>query len=43
MSDRNPAYVLLEDGARFDGFAAGAAAQVTGEVVFNTSPELPLR
>lgn len=37
MSDRNPAYVLLEDGARFDGFAAGAAAQVTGEVVFNTS------
>jgi carbamoyl-phosphate synthase small subunit len=31
------AYLLLEDGARFDGEAAGAAAATTGEVVFNTS------
>jgi len=31
------AYVLLEDGTRFDGEAAGAAGAVTGEVVFNTS------
>ena len=31
------AYVLLEDGARFDGEACGAAGPVTGEVVFNTS------
>ena len=30
-------YVLLEDGARFDGEAVGAAGQVTGEVVFNTA------
>jgi carbamoyl-phosphate synthase small subunit len=30
------AYVLLEDGARFDGDACGALAAVTGEVVFNT-------
>ncbi|MGK2879218.1 MAG: glutamine-hydrolyzing carbamoyl-phosphate synthase small subunit [Solirubrobacterales bacterium] len=37
MSDRNPAYLLLEDGARFDGFTAGATGAVTGEVVFNTS------
>jgi carbamoyl-phosphate synthase small subunit len=30
-------YVLLEDGARFDGEAVGASAPVTGEVVFNTA------
>ena len=31
------AYLLLEDGTRFDGDACGAAVQATGEVVFNTS------
>ncbi len=31
------AYLLLEDGARFDGEAVGASGHVTGEVVFNTS------
>jgi carbamoyl-phosphate synthase small subunit len=31
------AYLLLEDGARFDGEPAGAAAERLGEVVFNTS------
>jgi carbamoyl-phosphate synthase small subunit len=30
------AYVLLEDGTRFDGEACGAIADVTGEVVFTT-------
>jgi len=30
------AYVLLEDGERFDGDAVGAAGHVTGEVVFTT-------
>src|SRR4051794_21890198 len=30
------AYVLLEDGTRFDGEAVGAADSVTGEVVFTT-------
>jgi carbamoyl-phosphate synthase small subunit len=30
------AYVLLEDGARFDGEACGADADTTGEVVFTT-------
>jgi carbamoyl-phosphate synthase small subunit len=30
------AYVLLEDGVRFDGEAVGAHASVTGEVVFTT-------
>jgi len=34
--DRAPAYVLLEDGARFDGIAVGAADAATGEVVFTT-------
>ena len=29
-------YLLLEDGERFDGEVAGAAFEVTGEVVFNT-------
>jgi carbamoyl-phosphate synthase small subunit len=37
MSERSAAYLLLEDGSRFDGYAAGASAPVTGEVVFNTS------
>jgi carbamoyl-phosphate synthase small subunit len=31
------AYLLLEDGTRFDGEAVGAAGHVTGEVVFNTA------
>jgi carbamoyl-phosphate synthase small subunit len=30
------AYVLLEDGERFDGEAVGASGRVTGEVVFTT-------
>jgi carbamoyl-phosphate synthase small subunit len=33
---RPPAYVLLEDGARFDGVAVGAPDAATGEVVFTT-------
>ncbi len=31
------AYVLLEDGTRFDGDACGATGPATGEVVFNTA------
>ncbi|MGI8944613.1 MAG: glutamine-hydrolyzing carbamoyl-phosphate synthase small subunit [Thermoleophilaceae bacterium] len=31
------AFLLLEDGARFDGEAVGAAGSATGEVVFNTA------
>jgi carbamoyl-phosphate synthase small subunit len=31
------AYLLLEDGARFDGESVGAPVESTGEVVFNTS------
>jgi len=31
------AYVLLEDGARFDGLACGADAPAVGEVVFTTA------
>ena len=31
------AYVLLEDGTRFDGELVGAGDSITGEVVFNTS------
>ena len=31
------AYILLEDGRRFDGDACAAAGPVTGEVVFNTA------
>jgi carbamoyl-phosphate synthase small subunit len=31
------AYVLLEDGTRWDGDACGAVGPVTGEVVFNTA------
>jgi carbamoyl-phosphate synthase small subunit len=34
---RTSAYLLLEDGARFDGEAAGARGPSVGEVVFNTS------
>jgi carbamoyl-phosphate synthase small subunit len=32
-----PAFVLLEDGTRFDGESCGALLDATGEVVFNTS------
>jgi carbamoyl-phosphate synthase small subunit len=32
-----PAYLLLEDGRRFDGVAFGATELALGEVVFNTS------
>ena len=32
-----PAYLLLEDGTRFDGESAGAPIAATGEVVFNTA------
>jgi carbamoyl-phosphate synthase small subunit len=35
-ADRVSAYVLLEDGTRFDGDAVGAPGPVTGEVVFTT-------
>jgi len=31
------AYVLLEDGARFDGIACGAPGHAVGEIVFTTS------
>jgi carbamoyl-phosphate synthase small subunit len=31
------AYVLLEDGTRFDGLACGADAHATGEIVFTTA------
>jgi carbamoyl-phosphate synthase small subunit len=31
------AYVLLEDGARFDGLACGAVGHAVGEIVFTTS------
>ena len=34
---RAAAYVLLEDGTRFDGIACGAEAHAVGEVVFTTS------
>src|SRR5579862_6515245 len=36
MSDPT-AYVLLEDGARFDGLACGADEHAVGEIVFTTS------
>ena len=36
MSDAT-AYVLLQDGARFDGLACGADAPAVGEIVFTTS------
>jgi carbamoyl-phosphate synthase small subunit len=32
-----PAYLLLEDGTRFDGESVGAGVASTGEVVFNTA------
>ena len=35
--DPAPAYLLLEDGRRFDGMALGAPGPAIGEVVFNTS------
>ncbi len=35
--DQTTAYVLLEDGARFDGLACGADEIAVGEVVFTTS------
>ena len=31
------AYVLLEDGARYDGLACGAQGHAVGEIVFTTS------
>ena len=34
---RDPAYLLLEDGRRFDGYRFGASGPSLGEVVFNTS------
>ena len=34
---REAAYLLLEDGRRFDGFAFGAGPSALGEVVFNTA------
>jgi carbamoyl-phosphate synthase small subunit len=34
---RSPAYVLLEDGERFDGLACGAEEPAVGEIVFTTS------
>ena len=37
MTTRPPAYVLLEDGVRFDGEWCGADAPAVGEVVFNTA------
>src|SRR5688572_8566642 len=33
----SPAYLLLEDGTRFEGESVGAAGAGTGEVVFNTA------
>jgi carbamoyl-phosphate synthase small subunit len=36
VSAREPAYVLLEDGTRFDGESVGAPRAVTAEVVFTT-------
>jgi carbamoyl-phosphate synthase small subunit len=37
VSERRSAYVLLEDGTRFEGEACAAPGPVTGEVVFNTA------
>jgi carbamoyl-phosphate synthase small subunit len=37
IGEHSPAYVLLEDGARFDGLACGAAGVAVGEIVFTTS------
>jgi carbamoyl-phosphate synthase small subunit len=37
MHKRDPAYLLLEDGRRFDGYRFGAQGPSLGEVVFNTA------
>ena len=37
MSGQHPAYVLLEDGARFDGLGCAAEGPAVGEMVFTTS------
>jgi carbamoyl-phosphate synthase small subunit len=37
MSSEATAYVLLQDGTRFDGLACGADAAAVGEIVFTTS------
>jgi carbamoyl-phosphate synthase small subunit len=37
MSEPRPAYVLLEDSARFDGLACAARGPAVGEMVFTTS------
>jgi carbamoyl-phosphate synthase small subunit len=37
MTAERPAYVLLEDGSRFDGLACAAGATAVGELVFTTS------
>jgi carbamoyl-phosphate synthase small subunit len=37
MSEQATAYVLLEDGTRFDGLGCGADAHAVGEIVFTTS------
>jgi carbamoyl-phosphate synthase small subunit len=37
MSQQSTAYVLLEDGMRFDGLACGADTHAVGEIVFTTS------
>jgi carbamoyl-phosphate synthase small subunit len=37
MTASSSAYVLLEDGARFDGIACGADDAAVGEIVFTTS------
>ena len=37
VNDGDPAYVLLEDGTRFDGVACAADDLAVGEVVFTTS------
>jgi carbamoyl-phosphate synthase small subunit len=37
MTAREHAYVLLEDGARFDGLACAADGHAVGEIVFTTS------
>ena len=34
---RPPAYLILEDGSKFDGERLGAEGVAVGEVVFNTS------
>jgi carbamoyl-phosphate synthase small subunit len=37
FEDRFPAYLLLEDGRRFEGTSFGAQGSALGEVVFNTA------